>query len=255
MVALESLHEEAKPLGLKVSWPKTKVQVFGGLLDETVQSVHACGEDIDISETFTYLGSVVHKNGESGHEVLRRIGLAHGVMDSLNASIWRCRYLCRQTKIRLFKSLVIPVLLYGCETWTLNADLKRRIDAFDSNSLRRIMRYRCDDFVSNEWLYRETDSRPITSIVRQRQLRLYGHVARYPEADPACRVISVRDDPTWRRPRGRPRNSWLRQVDASCWELFGTGREPARRLARRDPQEWRHRVGEATRPPAYAPCD
>ena len=255
VMALEVLHEEAKPLGLKVSWPKTKVQDFGGLLDDTVQSVLACGEDVEISENFTYLGSVVHNNGGSRQEVLRRIGLAHGVMDSLSTSIWRCRYLCRQTKIRIFKSLVIPVLLYGCETWTLNTDLKRRIDAFGTKCLRRIIGYRWYDFVSNQRLLRETDSRPITSIVRQRQLRLYGHVARYPEADPACRVISVRDDPTWRRPRGRPRNSWLRQVDASCWELFGTGREPARRLARRDPQGWRHRVGEATRPPAYAPCD
>lgn len=50
VLALETLHEDAKPLGLQVSWPKTKVQVFGGLLDETVQSVRACGEDIDISE-------------------------------------------------------------------------------------------------------------------------------------------------------------------------------------------------------------
>ena len=111
MMVLEALHEEAKPLGLQVSWAKTKVQVFGSLLDETVQSVHACGEDVEISESFTYLGSVVHNNGESGQEVLRRIGLAHGVMDSLNTSIWRCRYLCRRTKIRIFKSLVLPVLL------------------------------------------------------------------------------------------------------------------------------------------------
>ncbi|KAG0713295.1 Tyrosine-protein kinase Btk29A [Chionoecetes opilio] len=46
VMALEALHEEAKPLGLEVSWLKTKVQVFGDLLDEAVQSVHACGEDI-----------------------------------------------------------------------------------------------------------------------------------------------------------------------------------------------------------------
>ena len=109
--------------------------------------------------------------------------------------------------------------------------------------------------VSNQRLFHETDSRPITSIVRQRQLRLYGHVARYPEADPACWVVSVRDSPTWRRPRGRPQNSWMRQVDASCWELLGIGRETAWGLARRDRQEWRRRVGEDTRPPAYAPHD
>ncbi|KAG0720514.1 putative uncharacterized transposon-derived protein F52C9.6 [Chionoecetes opilio] len=130
VMALEALHEEAKPLGLEVSWLKTKVQVLGDLLDEAVQSVHACGEDIEILESFTYLGSAVHNDGGSRQEVLQRIGIAHGVMDSLSGSIWRCRYLCRRTKIRIFKSLVIPVLLYGCETWTLNSDLKRRINAF-----------------------------------------------------------------------------------------------------------------------------
>ena len=73
---------------------------------------------IDILKNFTYLGSAVHNDGGSRQEVTRRIGLTHSVMDSLslNMSIWRCQYLCRQTKIRIFKSLVIPVLLYGCET-------------------------------------------------------------------------------------------------------------------------------------------
>ena len=65
VMALEALHEEVKPLGLKVSWAKTKVQVFGGVLDETVQYVHACGEDIEILKNFTYLGSVVHNDGGS----------------------------------------------------------------------------------------------------------------------------------------------------------------------------------------------
>ena len=145
--------------------------------------------------------------------------------------------------------LVIPVLLYGCETWSLNTDLKRRIVVFDRRCLHTIMGYRWYDFASNQRLFRETDSRPITSIVCQRQLRLYGHVARYPEADPACRVVSVRGNPTWRRPRGRPQNSWLRQVYASCWESLGMGSEPAWRLVRRDRQGWRRRVGEATRHP------
>ena len=130
------------------------------------------------------------------------------------------------------------LLSNGCETWTLNTGLKRLIDAFGTRCLCRIMGYRWYDIVSNQRLFNETDSRPITSIVRQRQLRQYAHVARYPEADHACRVVSVRDNPTWRRPRGRPQNSWLRQVDASCWESLGMRREPESRLARRDRQGW-----------------
>ena len=78
--------------------------------------------------------------------------------------------------------------------------------------------------VSNQRLLCETESRLITSIVHQRQLQLYGHVARYPEADPTSQVVSERDNPEWRRPMGRPQISWLRQVDASCWELVGMGR-------------------------------
>ena len=143
---------------------------------------------------------------------------------------------------------MIPVLLYGFETWTLNADLKRRIDAFGSKSLRRIMGYRWDDFVSNERLYRETDSRPITGIVLQRQLRLYGHVARYPVTDPSSRVVTARDNPEWRRRRGRPQSSWLGQVDASCRELLGMGRGPAWRLAWEDRLDCRQRMSKTMCP-------
>ncbi len=81
IMALKALPEEAKPLGLEVSWTKTKVQAFGGLLDDTVQSVHACGEDTEVLESFTYFGSLVHNNGGSGQEVTRQIGLAHSVMN------------------------------------------------------------------------------------------------------------------------------------------------------------------------------
>ena len=72
-MALEALHEEVKPLGLKGSWVKTKVQVFGGVLDEPVQSVHAYGEDIEILINPTYLGSVVNNDGGSSQEVTRRL--------------------------------------------------------------------------------------------------------------------------------------------------------------------------------------
>ncbi|KAG0717153.1 hypothetical protein GWK47_055077 [Chionoecetes opilio] len=87
VMALEALHEEAKLLGLEVSGLKTKVQVFEGLIDETVQSVHACGEDIEISESFTYLGSAVQNDGGSRQEVLQRIGIAHGLEAEDNEDI------------------------------------------------------------------------------------------------------------------------------------------------------------------------
>ncbi len=86
-------------------------------------------------------------------------------------------------------------LMYGCETWTLNRDLERRLDVFGTKCLRRNMGYRWNDFVSNQRLLHKIGSRYVISIVRERQLRLYGHVARLPDVDPAHGVLSVKDNP------------------------------------------------------------
>ena len=78
VVALDAFSNEAKPLGLD----------FGDLLGEPVQSVCACGKDIEVTESFTYLGSAVHNSGLSDQEVSRRIGLAAGVMNSLSTRVF-----------------------------------------------------------------------------------------------------------------------------------------------------------------------
>ena len=106
------------------SWVKTKTKAFNDILDAAVLSMPVCGEDVEITERVTYLGSDIHVSTGCEPEVNRRLGRAWGVMDSLHHGVWRCRYLCRRTKVRVFTSLILPVLLYGCETWTLNRDLK-----------------------------------------------------------------------------------------------------------------------------------
>ena len=83
---------------------------------------------------------------------------------------------------------MLPVLLDGCETSTLTRDLRWRLDS-GTRSLRRILGYRWFDFVSNERLLRETQMRFVTCIVRECQLQLYGHVARFPDADPAYQIL------------------------------------------------------------------
>lgn len=105
-------------------------------------------------------------------------------------SVRRCRYLCRWTENRIFKSFVLPDLLYGCETGTLNRDLERRINIFSNKCLRRFMGYRRNAFVLNRRLLRDTDLTYITCITRQRKLRPYQHVAHYLEADPSHRVVT-----------------------------------------------------------------
>lgn len=70
-ISLEELYEEAKPLGLKVSLAKTKVQVFRSLINETVQYVHACDKDFEIMGNSTFLDSFVHNKNWPRHHVFR----------------------------------------------------------------------------------------------------------------------------------------------------------------------------------------
>jgi len=243
---LEILGEEIEPLGLKISWVKTKVQAFNGALDEAVSSVRVSEQNVNVTDRFTYLGSDVHVSASCDLEINRRLGRAYGVMDSLDKGVWRSRFLHKKTKIRVFNSLVLPVLLYGCETWTLTRNSRHRLNAFCTKSLRRILGYRWSDFISNDRLLEESRMRQVTCIIRERQMRLFGHVARFPDVDPAKRILNVRDPRGWVRPVGRPRITWLQQMDRYLDEL-GMGRATAWRMAQRRPLEFRKKVDAAKR--------
>jgi len=88
---------------------KTKIQVFNDSLGVAGQFVPVCGESVELVDRFTYLGSDIHISVSYCHEVNKRIGRACGVMDSLDRSVWHSRYLCKRTKIRVFRCLVIAL--------------------------------------------------------------------------------------------------------------------------------------------------
>ena len=86
----------------------------------------------------------------------------------------------------------------------------------------------------NERLLRETQMRFVTCIVREHQLWLYGHVARFPDADHAHQILLAREPCEWRRPMGQPRALWLLQVDRHLKEM-GMGQASAWGMARLRP--------------------
>ena len=106
--ALKVLNEETEPMGLWVSKVKTKIPTFNDILDAAVLSVPVYGEDVEVVERITYLGSDIHVSAGCEPEGLQK---AWGVMDSLDHGVWHCRYLSGRTKVRVFGSLVLPVLL------------------------------------------------------------------------------------------------------------------------------------------------
>lgn len=117
------------------------------------------------SYDFLCHGNIIQNIEGPGQEVFQRTRLPHTVVDSLDTSLWRCRYLCRKTMIRIFKSPALPLPLNGCETWTLARDLEQRTDAFVIKCPCSIMGYRFFDRLSNQRFLHETKSKPIACIV------------------------------------------------------------------------------------------
>ena len=101
------------------------------------------------------------------------------------ANIWKRTGLSLQTKIRLYNALVISVLLYGSETWTLLKADEQRLEAFHMNCQRRILGIRWFHFVTNASVTSQTGEEGLAIWICRRQLSIFGHVRRLPEATPA----------------------------------------------------------------------
>ena len=164
-------------------------------------------------------------------------------MKSLDRSVWRNRHLSLATKLRAYNSFVLPVLLYGSETWTCTKELRRRLDAFGTRSLRRILGIRWSDFVTNQWILETTRQRPVSALVSERQVRYFGHVARMSPREPTSRILRATPRRGWRRPRGRPRARWSDQII----RLSGQGTLSRALDAAQDRVLWRDVVCAATR--------
>ena len=92
--------------------------------------------------------------------------------------VWNSSSVSRRTKIRLYKILVKPVLMYGCETWKMNKGDAKRIDVFQNRCLRRIMKIKCQDKISNRELLKRATVERLSEEVRRRRWRFIGHILR-----------------------------------------------------------------------------
>ena len=97
------------------------------------------GETVETVSDFIFLGSKITTDGDCGHEIKRCLLLGRKVMTNLG-SILKSRDITLPTKVRLVKAMVFPVVMYGCESWTMKKAEGRRIDAFELWCWRRLLR-------------------------------------------------------------------------------------------------------------------
>ena len=127
--------------------------------------------------------------------------------------VWKSNAYSRATKLRIYKSNVLPVLLYGAECWRMTAKDLSRLSTFHTTCLRRIMRFSWPNRISNSYLLEATKQEPMNNIlkhVKRKRWRWVGHTLRM-EPSAHARIAL-----TWtlegRRKRGRPRSTWRRTM-------------------------------------------
>lgn len=243
--AFASIESEATKMGLAVNEDKTKFM----LSTRNESQHHRLGQNItmdsysfEVVKDFVYLGSTITSGNDITAEVKRRITLANRCFFGLRRHL-SSKALSQRTKETLYKTLIIPVLLYGAEAWTLKESDEKLLRSFERKILRVIFGPVC---IEGEWrrrfnhelygLYSDVD---LVKKLKIQRLRWLGHVERMDNNAPARRVFESNPDGV--RSRGKPPNRWRTQVENDLNQLAVRN---WRRLAR-DRAGWRGLLVEA----------
>lgn len=218
-----SLANSASAYGMEISSEKSKIMVNS--TSSTPANITMNGKTLEEVASFKYLGATLTKDGTCTAEVRIRLGTATSAMARLSR-VWRSN-ISFKSKFRLYKSLVVSVLLYGCETWTLLADMERRLQAFETKCLRRLLGIsyldrKTNDFVRSEVQKRVGHQEPLLATIKRRKLAWFGHITRHTTLSKTILQGTVEGG----RRRGRQKKSWQDNIkewtDLSVPDLLET---------------------------------
>ena len=163
---------ESEKVGLKLNIQKTKIMASGPITPWQIDE-----ETVETVADFIFLGSKITADGNCGLEIERRLLLGRKVMTNLD-SILKSRDIALPTKVRLVKALVFPVVMYGCESWTIKKAEHKRIDAFEL-CWRRLLRVPCTARRSNQSILKEISPEySLEGLMLKLKLQYCGHLMR-----------------------------------------------------------------------------
>ena len=146
---LMKLKEESEKVGLKLNIQKTKIMASGPITSQEID-----GETVETVSDFIFGGFKITADGDCSHEIKRRFLLGREVMTNIN-SILKSRDITLPTKVCLLKATVFPVVVYGCDSWTIKKAEHRRIDTFELWCWGRLFRVPWTARRSNQSILKE----------------------------------------------------------------------------------------------------
>ena len=169
---LMKVKEESEKVGLKLNIQKTKIMASGPTTSWEID-----GETVETVSDFILGGSKITADADCSQEIKRRLLLGRKVMTNLD-SILKSRYITLPTKVCLVKAIVFPVVMYGCESWTVKKAECRRIDAFELWCCRRLLRVPWTARRSNQSILKISPGCSLKGLMLKLKLQYFGHLMR-----------------------------------------------------------------------------
>ena len=178
------------------------------------------------------------KSNATVKDITNRLQKAKSSFVQLN-KVWRSPNISEKTKIKIYNSSVLSVLLYGAECWRVTQRDSQRLSGFHTSCLRKICRIYWPQKITNKELYQRTGQRDITTVVKQRRWRWLGHVIRK-DRDSITRTALRWTPGSGKRKRGRPRETWRRTIEAEMKTAGKTWKELEKAAIERE--QWKSLV-------------
>ena len=214
----EELKQNAEKVGLRFNAKKCEVMsTQGNNLDIKLDN-----ETVKNTNSFTYLGSKINNEGRSSEDIRVRIGKANAAFGQMS-NFMRSKGVQNKTKLKIYNATIVPVLLYGSETWQMKAKDSQKLNAFHRKCIRKILGISYLDKIRNVEVMKKSGMREMTDMIRERRLKWFGHVARMKTSRFPNRVMKW--IPPGKRKRGRPRMSWKETISRDIREHGLTWKE------------------------------
>jgi hypothetical protein len=220
---MEALIDASKEVGLEINIEKTKYMLLSHHQNVGQnRDIKIANRSFENVSQFKYLGTTVTNQNLIQEEIMRRLNSGNACYHSVQ-NLLSSRLLSKNLKIRMYETIILPVILYGCEAWPLILKEEHSLRVLENMVLRRIFGPKRDD-VTEEWrkLHNEElrDLYSLLSIIRiieSRRMRWAFHVALMSEKRKAYKLLVGK--PEGKRPLGRPRCSWVDNIRLDLGEV------------------------------------